>query len=596
MNKYLLLALLLLAVVACRKDTEETTITETRYKPPVVKVTGNVAGRVVYENSTWGPEGIKVYIGSQQVTTGPDGYFLFKNAELNANGTYIRIDPSIYGHASKLFFPRPNTTNYIELSMMQDGTHTGISAQQGGTVTLPSGATVTLPANGIVTTAGLPYNGWVYVSAWWLDPSDPDLAKKMPGNLVGIDKDERQAVLASYGMIRVTMRNSNTNEPLQLAPNAEAELFFPLPPAMRNTAPAEIPLWHFDEDAGWWREEGKALRQNDGYVGRVKHFSFWNCDAPFPVVSFRGRIVTEGARPVSNVWVKIYSPTRNLTGTGYTDQLGVFNGLIPANEPLVMEMVTACNEVITRNIGPFSSAADVGDIIVADPRLRTLNVSGRLLNCAGIPIQGIVRVCWENGCQFLAADANGYFNQRITHCPGTYLTYRGIDMTSSWQNGQRMVMTAGDATESVLGDVVVCPPNSESYIRINVLGEEELFLPPVYISYPADNFVLLSATNSAGSSISIGFNTLRRRGLFREGQVILNYTGQRMINGQTTDISIACNQGDCPGNLNVFVAQYIPDEFPGIAEGSFEGNLNVTRPGGQTLFNVPVFGEFKLVY
>ncbi|MBX2927078.1 MAG: carboxypeptidase regulatory-like domain-containing protein [Saprospiraceae bacterium] len=591
MKKCLLWGIILLSLSACRKDTEETIVTETYFKPPVVRVKGTVAGRVTTDLG-YALEGVSVYIGSQQTITGPDGHFLFRNADLDANGTYIRAEHPNCFHASRRIFPSANSTNYTDLTLIWKSSGGMISASEGGVVTLPGGAKVTLPPNSIVTRDGLPYNGQLLVLATWLDPTGPNLDELMPGNLVGINSDDREVSLASYGMIGVVLQVPGTiNERLQLAPGAEAELFFPVPAPLLQSAPETIPLWHFDERDGLWREEGEAFLQNGGYMGKVKHFSFWNCDAPFPSSSISGRITDGSGRPTSGVTLRILFPSRSLTARGSTNSAGYFTGRIPTNEPLVLEIHLPCSGVASRNIGPFSGHADLGDIRIDDPAFSTLHVSGRLLDCGGNPIYGLARVCWSDGCRYIAADADGYFSERVTFCQGSQLTYFGIDTDALWQNGPRLLNSVIDA---VLGDVRVCAPNTDSYIRVNLLGEEDLFLTQVQLFANSDSTIVYASRNDA-TSVGVGANIFQRRGIFQGVDVLFNYTGKRTISGEERDIFTSCSIGACPNSFTVIFTDNWLD-WDGFVRGSFEGKLDVLLDNGQVLSDVPIHGDFRRPY
>ena len=73
-----------------------------------------------------------------------------------------------------------------------------------------------------------------------------------------------------------------------------ADIVMPVPSEILNSAPATIPLWHFDEDLGSWVEEGQATLVNGEYVGQVSHFSFWNYDVPSNFIHLSGSIFNIG--------------------------------------------------------------------------------------------------------------------------------------------------------------------------------------------------------------------------------------------------------------------------------------------------------------
>lgn len=94
--------------------------------------------------------------------------------------------------------------------------------------------------------------------------------------------------LISFGMINFHFEQDG--QPLQLAPGQTAEISMHLPVATDEKGEPlvpgqKIPLWHFDEAAGLWVQEGEgevyALDESGSALGvraRVSHFSSWNWD------------------------------------------------------------------------------------------------------------------------------------------------------------------------------------------------------------------------------------------------------------------------------------------------------------------------------
>src|SRR5690606_37192675 len=105
-----------------------------------------------------------------------------------------------------------------------------------------------------------------------------DLHTQMPGMLMGVVDDEPQLML-SYGMVGVELSDA-MGQPVQLAPGSPATVRFPVMASQQSDAPATIPLWWFDEDLGYWIQEGEAALVGTEYVGEVAHFSWWNIDVP----------------------------------------------------------------------------------------------------------------------------------------------------------------------------------------------------------------------------------------------------------------------------------------------------------------------------
>ena len=157
-------------------------------------------------------------------------------------------------------------------------------------------------ANGIVSGNGNAYTGEVIVTAKRIATDDPRLTDLMPGGLIAMDAEGATRVLGTIGMVAVELRSS-AGEELNLANGSKATVLFQVADDQLVNAPSEIPLWYFDEDRGLWIEEGIATLQNGSYIGEVAHFSFWNCDAPFPLIHLCGQISCSNGEAAS--WFKV---------------------------------------------------------------------------------------------------------------------------------------------------------------------------------------------------------------------------------------------------------------------------------------------------
>lgn len=583
MKKLFLYFFLALSLASCRKDMEETTITNTVYTPPVIKVNGDIAGLVADENGN-GIEGAVVHLGNEQRTTGSDGYFTFKNVVLNANGTYVKVDQPGYFHASKRFFPKANSVNYVTLTLMSKDNSGSVSATAGGSVQLAGGARVSLPANGIVDAAGLAYSGEVMVSMRWLDPSSNDIAATMPGNLQGISKDNKEVVLGTYGMVAVEL-SGTSGEQLNIAQGSMAELRLPIPAALRAGAPDEIPLWHFDEATGLWREEGSAIKVGNEYVGQVAHFSYWNLDYPFPLVNMTGQLTTSAGIPVTNALVSVSVAGTIQTGYGFTNDTGVFSGKIPANQALVLHVFTLCGELAYESpIGPYTQDVDLGPISLDDALFPTTILSGALLDCNNNPLpEGLVRICIDNSCTFITADAQGNFVKAISYCnSNNQLKVKAYDLEA---NKESLLLTLAFAPTVDAGNISVCASQITEYIHMNVNGEEFTYLEPDFVGAPG-------ALNRIGSYEQDSAYTIEFT--FPVGAVG-TYTGNGVRFTYYRNVPsflagycfVPCNSMEVTITQFGNVGEYI--------QGTFSGTMDFYDSNQQVFTDTPVSGEFSVI-
>ncbi len=205
----------------------------------------------------------------------------------------------------------------------------------------------------VKASGGNPYSGNINVYATYIDPTADDIAQAMPGSFMADDKNNKRVTLTSYGMLAVELESS-AGEKLQIAPGSVATLTTPIPSSIQSSAPATIALWYVNEQTGIWKEEGSAIKKGNNYIGEVKHFSFWNCDISIPAVTLSVTLKTGKGVPIVHgvVRLTLSAPGSPSQAYGNTDSLGQVSGLVPANQPIVLEVLDPCNNAVyTKSIG-----------------------------------------------------------------------------------------------------------------------------------------------------------------------------------------------------------------------------------------------------
>ena len=220
---------------------------------------------------------------------------------------------------------------------------------------------------------------------------------------------------------------------LQIASGHTAQITMTIDASQMATAPASIPLWHFDEANGYWKEEGNATKEGNKYVGTVSHFSWWNCDAQFPTVILNVNVVDHGSHPLSNVRV-------DLTFNGYTrsgiSNNGTVSGLIPANQVMTMNIYSqaVCGGAIgtflySEMIGPFAADTTLPNVAVESQNILSSVIQGNLKKCSGANvINGYVVISFANSWQIVPVE-NGIFSFQTLYCnSNTSFSLKGVDM------------------------------------------------------------------------------------------------------------------------------------------------------------------------
>ncbi len=396
-NLGLLSLLLIFVFSACRKDVNEVTVdpntpdpTIENYEPQVENITAGLTLFVVDENETPVIDA-KVSLNGQSYTTDDFGHLIINDETLNSLGSLVKVDKAGYFKGSRRFFPVAGKNSRVKIQLLPKNFNRSFTAADGGEIGIDNVAKVVFPPNSIQTADGEIYEGTVMVASQWINPSKLSCLDQMPGNLQGVNSELEDVALATYGMIAVELEDE-LGQPLNIAEGYTAEISMPLTANLINGAPAQIPLWSYNETYGLWVEEGVANLEGNKYVGEVSHFSFWNCDIPYDNVNLEMTLVDEQAVPLANTLVTLTTSgstnTPIISGSGATDQDGLVAGFVPANEILSMEVFDLCGVVIyTGNIGPFDVDTNLGDVTI--PGTTTVNnttITGDLLDCNDDPI------------------------------------------------------------------------------------------------------------------------------------------------------------------------------------------------------------------
>ncbi len=422
MNNYiklLVLALLILASNACHKDSLSEGTGETEL--PNVDVSGTVTGDVlgyVYDASNSPVFGAAVSMLGETSASDEYGVFSFKNVELDPNGTYLKVELDGYMLGSDMVYGLEGRSHTSRVFLHKIDGAESFASSEGGIINVEGGGRITFSANSIASENGSNYSGVVHVSAKRIAMDDPLVSDKMPGALVALDSEGRTVALGSMGMVAVELRDEEGNE-LNLREGSTAKVEFPIIQEQMNDAPGEIGLWSFDEVKGIWIEEGMASKTGSNFIGEVSHFSFWNCDAPFPLVNICGRIVFENGDPASQVQLRILAEGFG-SAYGWTSDDGSFNGKVPKGELLklqVFNFMCGFDDFITEiEVGPFENKTTIDDISIPSP--SEYNFSGTVL-CSGAPLaNALVMYSYNDNTFVTEASEDGSFSIKIDQTCG----------------------------------------------------------------------------------------------------------------------------------------------------------------------------------
>lgn len=530
MRHYLCRALLIVLLCsACKKSNKPGQDTELPNTGTTISLKGSVvdeSGRPI--------AGAIVKADGQQATTADNGSFSLHNVKTNSANVLL-VDCAKTGYRSQIrrvtTIGGNNAALYVTLPY-KDATMT-FSADAGASAFLPGGVNVQIPAGAVVKADGSAFSGTVNLSVQHISTADPDFSLKIPGgDLSGVRTDGTPVVLYSFGMVDVEM-TSAAGEKLQLKSGRSSTIKFPITGDQLGRAPNQIPLWHFDEATGIWKEEGLASREGNVYVGNVNHFSTWNVDAPLRTALVKGRVTDACANnvPLRGVLVTVGQITVQ------TDNDGNYWARIPAGVPFTLSVERRLNigRTFTKEVAALAEGStNVQDIVLG----CGASVAGRITNCSGVDYASFVT---------MELDGNMIANT-YTDAESRFQLYgpKGADVQIKLYNPSgEIVMTSASVPETDvvnnIGDIQFCAPdqNLEAYFLWRDRGHEQGFI--------IHGGTAIGVTDNGGGKTTCAVQSGQLRvsltipgmaiGNYQSGHVVLEVTGTRYI-GDKMEIKV----------------------------------------------------------
>ncbi|WP_179320167.1 hypothetical protein [Winogradskyella helgolandensis] len=444
---------------------------------------------------------VSVVIGSKVATTDANGIFMIKNASVNERQAYVTAEKAGFIIGLKTVVPTEGISN-VRIMLVAKNLTGSVSSGTNSEVSLGNGAKVKFDG-AFKDEDGNAYSGNVDVYMYHLDPAHANVYDVMPGNLQAINNDDDEQLLETYGMLNVELKG-DSGQKLNIADGHLAEIHMPLDPAQSGVAPSTIPLWHFDEVNGYWVEDGEADLIGGVYIGDVSHFSWWNCDAPFPTVSFCLNVVDDVNVPISNVKVSLGRAGEVYPRYGFSNANGEICGLIPTNETITLTAYDQCGAVVFSTlIGPFSTDTNYGDIVLSGTVTEV--ISGNLVNCSNANVtDGYVNLTYGNQ-EALAEVTSGAFAMNIIKCASiNTFSLEGVDYDAF----QSTTVLPFNLSTPNVGSIMACSTVTE-FISVQVDSDPAEYLLMGLYAYqegPVGGMFIVSGQSEDGS-IGVGGDT-----------------------------------------------------------------------------------------
>lgn len=468
MKKILLLLSLIITLFSCENfdDNNNNSNNPSQFSQNFGQsVQRDFMGQIVDDNNN-AIENAIVKIGFNQVSTDSNGFFILKNANVYEKFAYLKVEKVGFLDGSRSLIPTDGM-NQVKIMMIANTPIATVNSGELSEVNLPNGTKISFDGS-FEDENGNIYSGAVSVFAYHLETSNSNVSELMPGMLFAEAENGSVKVLQTFGMLNVELKGTS-GEKLQIANGHTAEISIKIDNSQLTTANPTIPLWHFDEENGYWKEEGEATRQGDYYIGNVSHFSWWNVDAYQSMTTLNVTVVDTDNNPLPNLGVRLTDQNGFTSTSLTTDQNGKVIGLIPTNNNLTLNVNGAFNH--QEQIGSFNSNSSI-TVVISLPNLNTFNFTGNLLDCDNN--------AFSNGYAVIA------INSHIDYVPlingaftSSYTTYQDlINYTVyavNFTNNEFSTIISGQADVTVsnsilINDLVVCL-NSNA---INLAGDFNL--------------------------------------------------------------------------------------------------------------------------
>ncbi|MBK7691709.1 MAG: carboxypeptidase regulatory-like domain-containing protein [Bacteroidetes bacterium] len=515
-----------------------------------------------------------VKTGAYTSLTDDNGLFYFNNITTPSRASTVVVSKTGYFNGSRTLSVNAGDKHTVKISLMSKGTPEVFFANNGGTVNFANGLSITFPANAIVNNAnGNAYNGQVYVYAKKIDPTTQLGMETMPGDLRGVASSGIERLLQTFGMMVAELYDINGNA-LQIATGSSATLSLTVPTSLQGKAPANIVLWSYDEAKGMWVEDGGAVLEGNKYVGKVKHFSFWNCDTPEAAINLQMTIQDQNGNPLQNYVVKLKNLANLDQRSGVTSATGWVGGLCYSNAVLLLEVFDnnicgLATPLYSTTITTGAVNMNLGIITVNLALVNTCTFTATVQDCLGNPITN-ASVYIQPLDLLLIPNALGQVNYSLSCVPPTPITLFAYDLTNNVYGSSNYTLVNG---ANNIGILSACG-NVAPFLTMNLTntvtmatGTKTFLLPANTLScYLQGPTTFLNASDAGVAYVYMGIDGITT-GTFNVSTCY------------ATGIGAFADSLTLTGINNATFTVFPP--FPGDVQGTYSLNF-VGNPSGDT--------------
>ena len=357
-----------------------------------------------------------VSVGDLTTFTNEIGVAYLKDAGTSRRAR-VQVDHSGFFEASRVLSATPCTEHRVEITLLEKRELRTFNAESGATVGIGSDLRLVFPEGAIVDKNGNDYKGTVVPQIALIAADDPELHSKMPGDLVGRHEDGEDVFLGSYGMFAAELV-SPAGQELAIKPGKTVNMAMKLPDSHLDHAPEYLPMWYYNEESGFWEEEGTATLEHGYYLASVTHFSYWNCDDPYVMAEWGAYFKYPDGSVASNIETRLTIANTSLSAVAYTDIDGYASGFVPRDRFLELTARVGCDQIqFVDQVKPLLANSLDNMYVIENVQEKKVSISGTLKTCDDLIVSnGYVIVTAAGIRHFAGVDDSGYFNVEVINC------------------------------------------------------------------------------------------------------------------------------------------------------------------------------------
>jgi hypothetical protein len=494
--------LLLLVIAASCHKTDLSPDLADQFKANANLVAIHLTGRIT-DDLADPVQGALVRSGTSTTQSDINGNFSFPDLLVNASAALIEVNKNGFFTAFRSLQVQPNTAHFAEISLKQQNDLTRFSASGGKTITMQNGAQLSFEAGVFADKmSGQAYSGEVQAASFALSSDHTAFFNHLP-TIKGYDLDKKDVVISPLSLLTATITGA-AGEQLQVAKGKTMDIQFPIGEDELANAPQTIAVWHYDEQAGVWMEQGRATKAGSFYTASVNRLSLWACATAARPIQVQANIADHAGNGYAYAKFQLFNDAGKLLGPACrADGNGYINIPAPANRSMVCKIINDCGEVVlSKRLDAANDLLWLGKMETSLTNHTTV-VTGLVENCKSSTLfNGHVNIT-VNGRLYRGAIHAGKFSVSVNRCSDEPATATMVATDDAGLQESVATQFAISTANNNLGQISTCDLRNMQYVRYNINGTNYL------LQAPTDSLVQ-SATALPNKTVILCYNNANK--------------------------------------------------------------------------------------